>query len=83
MPQLTVNHFYRINGFTETSELSLRFCEMGCIPGVVVRFVGQAPLGGPLLFALDSQTIAVRASEAKVLKLEPAAAQQSGSGHEG
>jgi Fe2+ transport system protein FeoA len=60
---------YLIVGFNENSNLSLRFCEMGCVPGAVLKYIGQAPWSGPLLFSLDAQTVAIRSDEASLLNL--------------
>jgi len=43
---------------------SLRLLEMGLTPGVAVRVVGQAPLGGPLELELRGYRLSIRRAEA-------------------
>jgi ferrous iron transport protein A len=44
--------------------IALRLLEMGLTPGVVVRVVGQAPLGDPLELELRGYRLSIRRAEA-------------------
>jgi ferrous iron transport protein A len=46
-------------------DLSTRLLEMGLTPGVVVEYVGAAPLGDPLEFELRGYRLSLRRSEAR------------------
>lgn len=50
-----------VNG---TDPTSLRLLEMGLTPGVRVRVVGSAPLGGPLELELRGYRLSIRRHEA-------------------
>jgi ferrous iron transport protein A len=45
--------------------LSLKFVEMGCLPGEKITLEKFAPLGCPLIFIVGNQKISMRKSEAE------------------
>jgi ferrous iron transport protein A len=54
-------HVERVEG---NDALSLRLLEMGLTPGCEVRYVGQAPWGDPLEFAVRGYRLSLRKAEA-------------------
>ena len=52
--------------------LAARLMEMGLVPGERVTFVGAAPLGDPLEFALRGGRLSLRRAEAERVTIEPA-----------
>ncbi len=61
---------YRIFGFQGEPELHERLFEMGFREGQVVKKVGQAPFGGPLIIRLGVGTLALREEEATCILLQ-------------
>lgn len=53
-----------ITGISAQGELGRRLRDMGLMPGVSVSLVSRAPLGDPLVVALDGYTLSVRCTEA-------------------
>jgi ferrous iron transport protein A len=62
--------FGRIKGFSD-AELSLRLMEMGCLPGVEIRFNFSAPLGDPICISVSGYELSLRLDEAATIELEP------------
>lgn len=57
-----------ISGFSD-DELSLRFMEMGCVPGEVVLVERIAPLGDPLAIRISGYSLCLRFSEAESIMI--------------
>lgn len=57
----------------EDPTMALKLLEMGCVPGVLVRLSGRAPLGDPLMLVLgdNEYTLSLRRSEAATITLKP------------
>lgn len=53
-----------ITGISAHGELGRRLRDMGLMPGASVVLVSRAPLGDPLVVALDGCTLSVRCAEA-------------------
>lgn len=51
------------------SELTLHLMEMGFIPGKIIQLLHQAPLKGPIAFKLENSVIALRQSEAQLIRV--------------
>jgi len=64
LADLTIGAAAKVRGVQGTDDISLRLLEMGLTPGVVVRFVGRAPLGDPLEFELRGYRLSIRRTEA-------------------
>jgi ferrous iron transport protein A len=47
-----------------------RILEMGLTPGLVVRKLGVAPLGDPLIFEVRGYRLSLRRSEADLVRVE-------------
>ncbi len=52
-------------------DLVLRLQELGFHQGLQFDYIGQAPLGGPLLFRLSTTVVALRPEEAACLLIRP------------
>ncbi len=52
-----------INSFTDEA-LSLKFMEMGCLPGSKVMICRKAPFGDPLVIEVPGSHLTIRKSEA-------------------
>lgn len=52
------------------SELTLHLMEMGFLPGKQIKMLQQAPLEGPIAFKLENSVIALRKSEAKLIRVQ-------------
>ncbi|MHB1158680.1 MAG: FeoA family protein [Phycisphaerales bacterium] len=48
-----------------------RLLAMGILPGVLIRVVGVAPLGDPMMVQLDGCRLSLRLEEAAALTVEP------------
>lgn len=55
-----------IESFTDF-DLSLKFLEMGCIPGEVLTLMRFAPLGDPIAIAVSGYELSMRKSEAATI----------------
>ncbi len=55
-----------INRF-ENNELSLKFLEMGCIPGETISVNQIAPLGDPISIKVAGYNLSLRLSEAEYI----------------
>ncbi|MEX2592993.1 MAG: FeoA family protein [Anditalea sp.] len=51
------------------SELTLHLMEMGFLPGKKIKMLQQAPLEGPMAFKLENSVIALRKSEAQLIRV--------------
>ena len=54
-----------------SDSVTIRALEMGMTPGVVVKRVGQAPLGDPIEFELRGYRLSLRKAEAERVEIEP------------
>lgn len=50
--------------------LSLKFMEMGCIPGTKIKVLRTAPFGGPVMLKLWNYTLCLRKDEAAKIEIE-------------
>lgn len=64
LEQVTVGSTARVSDVRGCDSTSLRLLEMGLTPGVDVRVVGTAPLGGPLELELRGYRLSIRRHEA-------------------
>jgi len=51
-------------------EMSLKFLEMGCIPGELVRIERTAPLGDPIAISVAGYLLSMRKAEAATILIE-------------
>lgn len=51
----------------ENSELSLKFLEMGCLPGETISVNQIAPLGDPISIKVAGYNLSLRLSEAEFI----------------
>ncbi|MBL0047439.1 MAG: ferrous iron transport protein A [Bacteroidetes bacterium] len=58
-----------ILSFTDL-EMSLKFLEMGCIPGELVRLERTAPLGDPIAISVAGYLLSMRKAEAATILVE-------------
>ncbi len=58
-----------IISFTDL-EMSLKFLEMGCIPGEIVRMERAAPLGDPIAISVSGYILSMRKAEAETIVVE-------------
>ncbi|MDL5048521.1 FeoA family protein [Oscillatoria amoena NRMC-F 0135] len=55
-----------ISGFSD-EHLSAKLMEMGCLPGVTVRFNFSAPLGDPVCITVAGYELSLRLEEASTV----------------
>lgn len=57
-----------IVGFTD-EYLSVKLMEMGCLPGVPVRFNFRAPFGDPVCISVSGYELSLRMEEAATISI--------------
>jgi ferrous iron transport protein A len=57
-----------IAGFTDEF-LSVKLMEMGCLPGIPVRFNFAAPLGDPICISVSGYELSLRLEEAATISI--------------
>jgi ferrous iron transport protein A len=57
-----------ISGFTD-EHLSVKLMEMGCLPGVLVRFNFKAPFGDPICISVSGYELSLRIDEAATISI--------------
>jgi ferrous iron transport protein A len=70
LEQLPIGGTARVVDVTGGDATALRLIEMGLTPGVRVRVVGSAPLGGPLEIELRGYRLSIRRREAARIAVE-------------
>ena len=70
LEQLMIGGSARVVDVTGGDATALRLIEMGLTPGVRVRVVGSAPLGGPLEIELRGYRLSIRRREASRIAVE-------------
>lgn len=71
--QLTIGQKARVIDLSGEDAIAIRLMEMGLIEGTEVTFLGAAPLGDPLEFAVRGYRLSLRCSEAERIQIEPIA----------
>jgi ferrous iron transport protein A len=64
LAEVAIGSTARVADVSGSDPTSLRLLEMGLTPGVQVRVVGSAPLGGPLELELRGYRLSIRRHEA-------------------
>jgi ferrous iron transport protein A len=67
--ELNIGESALILSYTDL-EMSLKFLEMGCVPGEIVRMERIAPLGDPLAIRVSGYLLSMRKSEAATILIE-------------
>jgi ferrous iron transport protein A len=57
-----------ISGFTD-SQISVKLMEMGCLPGVPIRFNFKAPFGDPICISVSGYELSLRLEEAATISI--------------
>jgi len=57
-----------IAGFTD-EYLSVKLMEMGCLPGIPVRFNFRAPFGDPVCISVSGYELSLRVEEAATISI--------------
>ena len=57
-----------ISGFTD-NYISVKLMEMGCLPGVPVRFNFTAPFGDPVCISVSGYELSLRLDEASTISI--------------
>jgi len=57
-----------IAGFTD-EYLSVKLMEMGCLPGISVRFNFKAPFGDPVCISVSGYELSLRLEEAATISI--------------
>ena len=57
-----------ISGFTD-DYLSVKLMEMGCLPGVPIRFNFSAPFGDPVCISVSGYELSLRIEEANTISI--------------
>lgn len=57
-----------ISGFTDEF-LSVKLMEMGCLPGIPVRFNFRAPFGDPVCISVSGYELSLRLEEAATISI--------------
>lgn len=71
LDQLAVGSVACVQNVAGGDSTSLRLLEMGLTPGVNVRVVGTAPLGGPLELEVRGYRLSLRRHEAARIAIAP------------
>ena len=66
LSQLTVGQSAIIESFTD-EEMSLKFLEMGCLPGEKISVYKIAPFGDPIAISVSGYTLSMRKEEAATI----------------
>lgn len=69
LAELKIGEFATVVSFTDL-EMSLKFLEMGCIPGEVIRLERVAPLGDPIAISVAGYMLSMRKAEAATILVE-------------
>ncbi len=69
LSEIKVGHSVVINSF-EKDDIFLKFMEMGCVPGEVVRIDQVAPLGDPISISVSGYHLSLRLDEARMIWVE-------------
>ncbi len=69
---LKIGQIATIQSFTDDF-LSLKFIEMGCVPGEKIKLVTIAPFGDPIAIEVSGYLLSIRKEDASsvVVKLSP------------
>jgi ferrous iron transport protein A len=67
--ELSIGESARVARVSGTDDISRRLLEMGVTPGVELRCLGAAPLGGPLEFEVRGYRLSMRRREAEQVVL--------------
>lgn len=71
---LKTGHFFEISNFhfkkNEENMILERMHELGLRIGVKLKFIRQAPFGGPLLFQVSTTLLALREEELACIQLK-------------
>ena len=57
-----------ITGFTD-DQISAKLMEMGCLPGIPVRFNFTAPFGDPICISVSGYELSLRLEEAATISI--------------
>jgi len=57
-----------ITGFTD-DYISVKLMEMGCLPGIPVRFNFSAPFGDPVCISVSGYELSLRLEEAETITI--------------
>jgi ferrous iron transport protein A len=57
-----------ISGFSD-EYLSVKLMEMGCLPGIPVRFNFKAPFGDPICISVSGYELSLRLEEADTISI--------------
>jgi len=52
------------------SDYSINFLEIGLLPGKHITAIQKAPFGGPIAFLVEGHMMALRQSEAELVKIK-------------
>lgn len=66
LDQLKLGQTAVVQEFTDDF-LSLKFIEMGCLPGEIVKLVNIAPLGDPIAIEVSGYVLSLRKQEASTV----------------
>jgi ferrous iron transport protein A len=73
LDQLRPGDAARVESVDAPDALAVRLADLGFCPGTPIRVVRRAPLGDPVLYELRGYRIALRRSEARHIRVRPAA----------
>jgi ferrous iron transport protein A len=66
LDQLKLGQIAVVQEFTDDF-LSLKFIEMGCLPGEIVKLVNIAPFGDPIAIEVSGYVLSLRKKEASTV----------------
>lgn len=69
LDRLPVNQSLPIAGVDGEPSFRIRLMELGLVSGTRIERVGQAPLGDPLTFRVRGAVLAIRADDARRVRL--------------
>ena len=69
LSELTLGRNAVISSF-DKDDIFLKFMEMGCLPGEMVRIDQVAPLGDPISISVSGYQLSLRLDEARMIWVE-------------
>lgn len=70
LSQLKLGESAVVESFTD-KEMALKFLEMGCTPGELVKLARVAPMGDPIAISVSGYLLSLRKAEASTILVSP------------
>ena len=70
LPLLAIGEKARVCNVSSSKDMEIRFCDLGVVPGTVVRAVLSSPGGNPRAYLIMGSVIAIRNEDARGIMCE-------------